>query len=77
MMYSPAVPDGTNASLDSAVSPDGRPEAGITYRVPPRCGVAGGEQLTIRGAGFAPSQEILVRFWCFAQERPPSRKSRR
>ena len=40
MMYSPAVPDGTNASLDSAVSPDGRPEAGITYRVPPRCGVA-------------------------------------
>ena len=39
-MYSPAVPDGTNASLDSAVSPDGRPEAGITYRVPPRCGVA-------------------------------------
>ena len=39
-MYSPAVPDGTNASVDSAVSPDGRPEAGITYRVPPRCGVA-------------------------------------
>ena len=40
MMYSPAVPDGMNASLDSAVSPDGRPEAGTTYRVPPRCGVA-------------------------------------
>ena len=40
MMYSPAVSDGTNASLDSAVSPDGRPEAGTTYRVPPRCGVA-------------------------------------
>ena len=40
MMYNPAVLDGTNASLDSAVSPDGRPEAGTTYRVPPRCGVA-------------------------------------
>ena len=40
MLYSPAVPDGTNASFDSAVSPDGRPEAGITYRVPPRCGGA-------------------------------------
>ena len=40
MMYNPAVPDGTNASLDSAVSPDGQPEAGTTYRVPPRCGVA-------------------------------------
>ena len=40
MVYSPAVPDGKNASLDSAVSPDGRPEAGTTYRVPPRCGVA-------------------------------------
>lgn len=29
-----------SSDLDSAVSPDGRPEAGITYRVPPRCGVA-------------------------------------
>ena len=40
MMYNPAVPDGTNASLESAVSPDGQPDAGATYRVPPRCGVA-------------------------------------
>ncbi|MCH1475988.1 MAG: urea carboxylase-associated family protein [Alphaproteobacteria bacterium] len=40
MMYNPAAPDGRNASLDSAVSPDGQPDAGTTYRVPPRCGVA-------------------------------------
>ena len=40
MMYNPAAPDGRNASLDSAISPDGQPDAGTTYRVPPRCGVA-------------------------------------
>ena len=40
MMYNPAAPDGRNASLDSAVSPNGQPDAGTTYRVPPRCGVA-------------------------------------
>ncbi|MEC7210886.1 MAG: urea carboxylase-associated family protein [Pseudomonadota bacterium] len=39
-MYRPEVPDGENASLTSAISPDGRPETGATYRVPPRCGVA-------------------------------------
>ena len=40
MMYNPAAPDGRKASLESAVSPDGQPDAGTTYRVPPRCGVA-------------------------------------
>ena len=39
-MYRPELPDGENASLTSAISPDGRPETGTTYRVPPRCGVA-------------------------------------
>ena len=39
-MYRPAIPDGENASLTSAVSPNGVPETGTTYRVPPRCGVA-------------------------------------
>ena len=39
-MYRPDVPDGENASLTSAISPDGHPETGATYRVPPRCGVA-------------------------------------
>jgi len=40
MMYRPEIPDGENASLTSAISPDGRAEIGTTYRVPPRCGVA-------------------------------------
>jgi len=38
--FDPAVPDGRNASLESAISPDGTPEAGRTYTVPARCGVA-------------------------------------
>ena len=38
--YSPAVYDGTNASLTSAVSANGWPEIGKRYRIPPRCGVA-------------------------------------
>lgn len=38
--YDPAVAEGSNASLTSAVSPDGRPEIGVRYRIPPRCGVA-------------------------------------
>lgn len=40
MMYRPERPDGENASLTSAISPDGMPETGKSYRVPPRCGVA-------------------------------------
>ena len=35
--YSPAVYDGTNASLTSAVSANGWPEIGKRYRIPPRC----------------------------------------
>ena len=33
----PAVYDGTNASLASAVSANGWPEIGKRYRIPPRC----------------------------------------
>ena len=39
-VYDPAVYEGTNASLTSAVSADGWPEIGKRYRIPPRCGVA-------------------------------------
>ena len=39
-LYDPAKYDGTNASLTSAVSPNGKPEIGVRYRIPPRCGVA-------------------------------------
>ena len=38
--YDPAKPEGSNASLTSAVSPDGTPVLGTRYRIPPRCGVA-------------------------------------
>jgi len=38
--FDPGAPDGTNASLQSAISADGTPKEDETYRVPPRCGVA-------------------------------------
>ena len=38
--FDPATPDGRNASLESAISPDGIPEPGRRYTVPARCGVA-------------------------------------
>ena len=38
--YNPAIYDGSNASLTSAVSANGWPEIGKRYRIPPRCGVA-------------------------------------
>ena len=40
MSFDPATPDGSNASLESAISPDGTPEPGRRYTVPARCGVA-------------------------------------
>jgi uncharacterized protein YcgI (DUF1989 family) len=38
--YVPSRYDGANASLKSAISPDGTPAPGVRYRVPARCGVA-------------------------------------
>ena len=40
MGFSPSQPDGSNDSLQSAVSPDGSPTLETQYRVPGRCGVA-------------------------------------
>ena len=38
--YDPAMAEGRNASLASAISPDGVPQIGMRYHIPPRCGVA-------------------------------------
>jgi uncharacterized protein YcgI (DUF1989 family) len=40
MHYTPDQADGSNATLDSALSPDGVPVPDTVYRVPPRCGLA-------------------------------------
>ena len=49
--FDPATPDGENASLTAAISPDGAPEPGRRYTVPARCGVAvrlaEGQRLTV------------------------------
>ena len=60
-----AEPDGTNRSLDIAVSSDGRPEAGRVYGVEARCGIAvrlsKGERLTI----VTPSGHQVCDFFVF------------
>ena len=66
--FDPAVPDGRNASLDSAISTDGRPATGETYHVSARCGVA---------VALAPGQRLVIvnthgtqvcDFWAFNAE---------
>ncbi len=64
--FDPGRPDGTNRSLDIAISPDGRPEPGRIYRIEPRCGMAvrvkAGQTLTvINPVGFQ-----VCDFWVFA-----------
>jgi len=49
--FDPGEPDGRNASLESAISPDGTPEPGRRYTVPARCGVA---------VRLAPGQRLTV-----------------
>jgi len=39
-MFDPALPAGTNNSASSAISADGRPEIGLEYTIPARCGIA-------------------------------------
>jgi uncharacterized protein YcgI (DUF1989 family) len=49
--FDPGTPDGRNASLESAISPDGTAVPGLRYGVPARCGVAvrlaEGQRLTL------------------------------
>ncbi len=63
--FDPGVPDGSNASLTSAVAPDGRPSPGQRYEVPARCGVAvlleEGQRLVIENT--AGTQ--VCDFWAF------------
>ncbi len=60
-----AEPDGTNRSLDIAVSSDGRPEIGRVYKLEARCGVAvhlsARERLTI----VNPSGHQVCDFFAF------------
>lgn len=63
-----AQPDGTNRSLDLAISPDGTPEPGRTYTIEARCGVAvrlsRGQTLSV----INPSGHQVCDFWVFANE---------
>lgn len=65
-MKNVAVPDGTNRSLDIAVSGDGRPVLGEAYDIEARCGIAvqllEGEVLSITN----PSGHQVCDFFAFA-----------
>lgn len=65
-----SVPDGTNATLDSAVSADGTPSIGKLYEIPARCGMAvrlrAGQRLSV----INPSGHQVCDFWAFAQTAP-------
>lgn len=63
-----AQPDGTNQSLELAISADGTPEIGRLYTIAPRCGIAvrlrAGQTLRI----VNPSGHQVCDFWAFAPE---------
>lgn len=66
--FDPGQPDGTNRSMEIAISADGAPEPGKLYEIPARCGLAvrvsKGQTLTvINPAGFQ-----VCDFWIFAAD---------
>lgn len=68
MTYEPHKPNGTNATLSSAISSNGRPEKGKLYTVPVRCGIAvnlrQSEIITIAN----PSGRQVCDFWAFSSQ---------
>lgn len=60
------IPDGTNQSLDMAISPDGSPALGRRYQIKARCGVAVrlAKAQTLRLVN--PSGHQVCDFWAFA-----------
>ena len=68
--FSPDRPDGRNATLDTPISADGRPEFGTIYEITARCGCAvrlePGERLTV----VNPSGTQVCDFWAFVADDP-------
>ena len=68
--FDPGQPDGTNRSLEIAISGDGTPELDRLYEIPPRCGmavrVAAGQNLSVTN----PSGHQVCDFWVFAAQDP-------
>lgn len=69
-LFDPARPDGTNQSLELAISSDGTPDLGRLYDLPARCGMAvrvqKGQCLTIRN----PKGFQVCDFWAFCADDP-------
>ena len=66
--FDPSSPDGTNRSLEIAISADGTPKMNHTYTIDARCGVAvrvrAGQQLAV----INPSGHQVCDFWVFAAD---------
>lgn len=66
--FDPARPDGENATLKNAISPDGTPEPGQRYEIAARCGCAvrlrTGQRLTL----VNPSGDQVCDFWAFLSD---------
>lgn len=66
--FDPGRPDGENATLKNAISPDGTPELGRRYEIAARCGCAvrlkAGQTLTL----INPSGSQVCDFWAFVSE---------
>lgn len=68
--FDPGTPDGRNASLDSAVSPDGTAQPGQRHTIPARCGVAvrlaAGQRLAVINTHGTQVGD----FWAFSSDDP-------
>jgi len=66
MVYDPGQPDGTNRSLEIAISPNGAPTVNQTYEIEARCGLAirlkTGQTLRVTN----PSGHQVCDFWVFS-----------
>jgi len=67
-MQAPHIPNGTNETLDLAISPDGAPVTGCRYQIKARCGIAvrlsRGQTLRV----INPSGHQVCDFWAFAAD---------
>ena len=66
--FDPSIPEGTNRSLEIAISADGAPEMEHTYTIDARCGVAVRVGASKQLAVINPSGNQVCDFWVFTAD---------